>query len=222
MQGVSDSGYGDFEFERRFFVRDVPRELLDEPAPVLIVQSYFMAEQGYALRMRVQSSSARVELDGTEDELALLDELGSEFDFCALTVKGPMIEGTRYEAEREIDLSVGLEMIKLAGSRIIKNRYAIWLGGDGWVVDVFGGLNRPLIIAECERGSPVTDLHIPAFCVTEVTDDRRFANDGLSRAPFSTWKAEFDAELAANGPHFLTGLGQNFFDAARVPNQGHG
>ena len=36
---MSDSGYGDFEFERRFFVRDMPRELLAEPAPVLIVQS---------------------------------------------------------------------------------------------------------------------------------------------------------------------------------------
>lgn len=217
---MSDSGHGDFEFERRFFIRDMPRELLDEPAPVLIVQSYFMAEQGYALRMRVQSSSARVELDGSENELALLDELAGEFDFCALTVKGPMIEGTRYEAEREIDLSVGLEMIKLAGSRIIKNRYAIWLGADGWVVDVFGGLNRPLIIAECERGGPVTDLHIPAFCVTEVTDDHRFANDGLSHAPFSTWKAAFDVELAATGPHFLEGLGHNYFDSERTPHGG--
>ena len=179
-----------------------------------------MAEQGYALRMRVQSSSARVELDGSEDELGLLAELADEFDFCALTVKGPMIEGTRYEAEREIDLAVGLEMIRLAGARIIKNRYAIWLGGDGWVVDLFGGRNRPLIIAECERGGPVTDLHIPAFCVTEVTADRRFANDGLSGAPFSTWNAAFDAELASSGPQFLQGLGQNHFDAGPVPRDG--
>jgi hypothetical protein len=37
---VSDSGYGDFEFERRFVARDVPRELLEENPPTLIVQSY--------------------------------------------------------------------------------------------------------------------------------------------------------------------------------------
>jgi len=217
---VSDSGYGDFEFERRFFVREVPDELFAEPAPVLIVQSYFVAEQGYALRMRVQSSSARVVLDGTEDVPALLDELASEFDFCSLTAKGPMVEGTRYEAEREIELTVGLEMIKLAGSRIIKNRYSIWLGSDGWVVDVFGGRDRPLVIAECERGSPVTNLRIPAFCVSEVTDDPRFANDGLARAPFSTWAADFDAELAAQGPRFLTGLGHNRFAPGREPRPG--
>jgi CYTH domain-containing protein len=212
---VSDSGYGDFEFERRFFVRDVPLELLSEPAPVLIVQSYFVAAQGYALRMRVQSSSARVALDGNEDIPALLDELAGEFDFCALTVKGPMVEGTRYEAEREIDLSVRLESVRLAGSRIIKTRYAIWLNDDGWVVDVFGGLNRPLVIAECERGGPVTDLRIPAFCLSEVTDDARFANDGLANAPFSTWAADFDRELATDGPRFLTGLGQNRFEPRR-------
>jgi adenylate cyclase len=173
---MSDCGFGDFEFERRFFVESPPEALLFEPDPALIVQSYFLAAQGYALRIRVQSASVLLPLDGTESEVEVLNDFAAEFDFCAVTVKGPMNGGTRYEAEREIDVSVGLDMIRLGGERIIKNRYALWLGGDGWVIDVFGGLNRPLIIAECERGGPVTDLTIPSFCVTEVTDDRRFSN----------------------------------------------
>lgn len=206
---MSDCGFGDFEFERRFYVDELPPAVLTEPDPVLIVQSYYLAAEGYALRIRVQSSTVLLPLDGTEDELQVLGDLASEFEFCAITVKGPMNGGTRYEAEREIDVNVGLDMIRLGGQRIIKNRYALWLGGDGWVVDVFGGANRPLIVAECERGGPVTDLTIPSFCVTEVTEDRRFSNESLSHAPFGRWSGRFTEELAAEGPRFLQGFGHN-------------
>ena len=192
---MSDTGYGDFEFERRFFVRTPPMELLAEPEPVLIVQSYFLAQDGYALRLRVQADGLRLPLGPEADPLAVLEEARDAFEFCAVTLKGPMNVGTRYEAEREIDVTVGIEMIRRGGHRIVKNRYAVWLGADGWVVDVFGGENAPLVVAECERSGPVTDLQIPAFCVTELTDDARFANDGLARAPYSGWAADFEAEL---------------------------
>jgi adenylate cyclase len=120
-----------------------------------------------------------------------------------------MIGGTRYEAEREIDVSVGVEMIRRGGARIVKTRYSAWLGADGWVIDVFGGANHPLVIAECERSGPVTDLQIPAFCTTEVTDDRRFSNDSLSRVPYSTWAGEYARELVTSGPRFLQDFGRN-------------
>lgn len=206
---MSDTGYGDFEFERRFFVRDLPVELLAEPDPVLIVQSYYLAQDGYALRLRVQAPGLRLPLGPETDPLAVLDEAADRFEFCAVTLKGPMNVGTRYEAEREIDVTVGLEMIRRGGQRIVKNRYAVWLGVDGWVVDVFGGANSPLVIAECERAGPVTDLQIPAFCVTELTDDARFANDGLAGKPYRSWAADFERELATVGPRFLTGFGHN-------------
>lgn len=206
---MSDCGYGDFEFERRFFVDSLPPAALTEPDPMLIIQSYYLAAQGYAMRLRVQSSTVLLPLDGAEDDLAILADYASEFEFCAVTIKGPMNGGTRYEAEREIDVSVGLDMIRLGGARIIKNRYAMWLDGDGWVVDVFGGSNRPLIIAECERSGPVTDLTIPSFCVTEVTEDRRFSNESLSQNPYGTWAADYAAELADQGPRFLQGFGRN-------------
>ncbi|MBF0721710.1 CYTH domain-containing protein [Sanguibacter inulinus] len=210
---MSDCGFGDFEFERRFFVDGLPPAVLTEPDPELIVQSYYLAAEGYAMRMRVQSSTVLLPLDGTEDELQVLGDFASEFEFCAITVKGPMNGGTRYEAEREIDVNVGLDMIRLGGKRIIKNRYALWLGGDGWVVDVFGGANRPLIVAECERGGPVTDLSIPSFCVTEVTDDRRFSNESLSHTPFGGWADAFERELATDGPKFLQGFGHNTLES---------
>ena len=84
----------------------------------------------------------------------------------------------------------------------------MWLGDDGWVVDVFAGGNAPLVVAEVERGGPVTDLVVPSFCVTEVTDDPRFANDALARAPYGTWGDAYVAELERTGPRFLSGLGR--------------
>lgn len=203
---MSDTGYGDFEFERRFWVRDLPVDLLDE-SPAIIVQSYYLADEGYALRVRVQTPGAPA-LDPTLTPLQALEEYEGRFDFCAVTVKGPMNSGTRYEAERELDVAVGLQLVRRGGQRVAKSRHSVWLGDDGWVVDVFAGSNAPLVVAEVERGGPVTDLVVPSFCVTEVTDDPRFANDALARTPYGAWAQAYEAELASTGPHFLTGLGR--------------
>ncbi len=204
---MTDGGYGDFEFERRFWVRELPDRLKD--APCLIVQSYFLADEGYALRLRVTAHGIDAPLDADTDAVEMLARYRDDIDLCTLTAKGPMIGGTRYEAEREIDPHMGVEMIRRGGGRIVKTRYSVWLGHDGWVVDVFGGANHPLIVAECERSGPVTDLEIPGFCLTEVTEDYRFANDSLAHRPFNGWAADAEAELAANGGRFLQGFGPN-------------
>ena len=204
---MSDTGYGDFEFERRFWVRDLPVDLLDE-SPTIIVQSYYLADEGYALRVRVQTSGGAPALDPSRTPLEVLDEYADRFDFCQVTVKSPMNAGTRYEAERELDVAVGMELVRRGGQRVAKTRHSVWLGDDGWVVDVFAGANAPLVVAEVERGGPVTDLVVPDFCVTEVTDDARFGNDALARTPYGAWAADYERELAAAGPSFLAGLGR--------------
>ncbi len=204
---MSDTGYGDFEFERRFWVRDLPVDLLDE-SPTIIVQSYFLADEGFALRVRVQTSGGAPAVDPARSPLEVLDEHADRFDFCAVTVKGPMNSGTRYEAERELDVAVGMELVRRGGQRVAKTRHSVWLGDDGWVVDVFAGANAPLVVAEVERGGPVTDLVVPEFCVTEVTDDPRFGNDALARTPYGAWAAGYERELATTGPRFLPGLGR--------------
>lgn len=205
---MSEQGYGDFEFERRFVARNVPATLL-ETNPTLIVQSYLLSDEGWAVRIRAQAPGVAATLDPAADELALLEAHVDAVDFGAVTVKGPMNAGTRYEAEREIDPTVAVELVRRGGGRVAKLRHAVWLGEDGWVIDVFAGRNAPLVVAEVERGGPVTDLAIPDFAVTEVTVDPRFANDALARSPFSAWADTFAAELAAQGPTFLTELGTN-------------
>lgn len=205
---MSEQGYGDFEFERRFVAKDVPANLL-EANPTLIVQSYLLSDEGWAVRIRAQAPGVPATLDPAADELALLEAHVDAVDFGAVTVKGPMNAGTRYEAERELDPTVAVELVRRGGGRVAKLRHAVWLGEDGWVIDVFTGRNAPLVVAEVERGGPVTDLAIPAFAVTEVTVDPRFANDALARNPFSAWADDFAAELSTTGPAFLTELGTN-------------
>lgn len=203
-----DEERDDFEFERRFFCRTLPEGLLDD-APTLIVQSYYVHEDNYALRVRLQEEKSRVAMDARTDALHVLLEEGRSFNAAFMTAKGPSVGGTRYEAERAIDPGIAQELVLRGGSRIVKNRYGVWMDEDWWNIDLFGGVNAPLVVAEVERTGPVTNLTIPDFCITEITDDARFSNDGLAQRPFSEWAEAFDAELADGGSHFLTNFGIN-------------
>ncbi|GAA1709590.1 hypothetical protein GCM10009809_02420 [Isoptericola hypogeus] len=206
-EDTTDATYADFEFERRFLVRELPDALRD--APALIVQSYFLSDGGYALRVRVQATGVEPRLAPDSDAREVLELYRGQVDFAAVTVKGPSVGGTRYEAERQLDPLVGVELVRRGGAQVLKTRYAVWLGADGWSVDVFGGTNHPLIVAECERSGPVTDLQIPDFCVTELTDDRRFSNESLAVDPYRGWAASYAQELNAQGPKFRDDFGGN-------------
>lgn len=197
----------DFEFDRRFFCREIP-DVYDD-TPTLIVQSYYVHADNYALRVRLVSRKTRIVMSADTDAHEVLDQHRDEFDEASVAIKGPSVGGTRYEASRPIDANIAAELIKRGGEIIIKNRFAAWIGEDGWDIDVFGGANAPLIIAEAKRSRPVTNLVIPDFCVTEITDQARFSNDGLAGRPFSTWSADFEHELAQTGPHFEQIYGHN-------------
>ncbi len=187
----------DFEFERRFYVETLPTQLLHGSRPDVIVQTYFLAAEGYGLRVRLQATQPDKQLDLSLDGKQAIEEFLPYFDLCMLTVKGPAVAGTRYEAERELDVAVGAQMSTLGGTTLAKNRWGVWLDEDGWVIDQFAGANRPLIVAECERLSPVMDLRIPSFCVREITDDTRFSNDELVNDPFGRWAQEYQRGLHA-------------------------
>ncbi|MBP3085989.1 hypothetical protein [Mycolicibacterium fortuitum] len=207
---MSESGFGDFEFERKFFVRELPAVAASDPAPALIVQAYLFAADGYAVRVRVQGP-APAELGTTAAELA--DALGDE-SIGTMTAKGPAVGGTRYEAERELDPLVAAQIVRRSEFVVAKVRYSMWLGEDGWIIDQFLGRNAPLLLSEVERGGPVVDLAIPSFCVSEVSEDDRFRNEHLAHHPFSTWAGVYRGELDRRGPTFLDTLGRNQFEGS--------
>jgi CYTH domain-containing protein len=209
---IHDNLVNDFEFERRFFCSSFPTDFRENSSKALYLQSYLLADEGYNIRIRTTANDIDVNFNSTHDWRTILEQNYSKFDFAFITCKAPTLGGSRYEAEREIDSQVAVEYIlRSKVTPIIKNRYSIWIGDDGWVIDDFGGDNLGLIIAECERNEPVTDLSIPKFITTEVTDDYRFSNDNLSIKPFSEFKADFEGELAAIGPKFSTMFGDNSF-----------
>ncbi|OBG89297.1 hypothetical protein A5733_00145 [Mycobacterium sp. NS-7484] len=205
---MSESGFGDFEFERKFFVRELPAAAASDPTPALIVQAYLFAADGYAVRVRVQGP-APAELDATAAEL--VEALGEE-SLGTMTAKGPAVGGTRYEAERELDPLVAAQIVGRSEHVVAKVRYSMWLGEDGWIIDQFLGRNAPLLLSEVERGGPVVDLAIPSFCVSEVSEDDRFRNEYLAHKPFGTWADEYLRELDRRGPSFVNTLGQNQFE----------
>lgn len=195
----------DFEYERRFFCRELPAEYDDGDAPTLIIQSYYVHADNYALRVRLVSRKVHVDMTPDVNPVAVLDEYRDRFSEAYVTVKGPSVGGTRYEVEREIDTRIAAELIKRGGSVIIKNRYSVWIEEDGWSVDVFGGPNAPLIVAEAERSGPVTNLTIPKFCITEITDQARFNNDGLANRPFCKWADDFSWRWRGQGSSSISG-----------------
>ncbi len=199
------SEQGDFEFERTFFVGGLPEAAALDPAPTLIVQAYLFAEDGYAVRVRLQGTAPAERGGGPA---ALVDALGDTAT-GTMTAKGPAVSGTRYEAERELDALVAGQIVRRAQHVVAKVRYSMWLGEDGWVVDEFLGANAPLVLAEVERGGPVVDLAIPDFCVTEVSEDERFRNEYLAHVSFGAWSQEYARELALLGPRFVHSLGEN-------------
>jgi CYTH domain-containing protein len=203
-----------YEFERRFFCREIPDKYDDGLPPSLIIQNYYLSSDGYAIRVRLQADDTRITMSQQTDGIELLNNYSDNFDVAILTVKGPPAGGTRYESEMMLDPMIGKELIRRGGKPIVKNRYSVWVGTDGWVIDAFSGANYGLIIAEIERTGPVTDLHIPEFCEYEVTDDMRFSNDSLVNTPYSAFAKEFlgHVDAVSNQPQlrFSTQFGTNF------------
>lgn len=202
------SEFGDFEYERKFLVRDMPAVAASDPSPALIAQAYLFAADGYAVRVRLQGP-APTDLDA--GPAALVEALGDDA-IGTMTAKGPAAGGTRYEAERDLDPLVAGQIVSRADHVVLKVRSSVWLGEDGWVIDRFLGGNAPLVLAEVERDSPVVDLVIPSFCTTEVSEDDRFRNEHLAFHPFSGWAGDYARELGLLGPRFVDTLGRNVFE----------
>lgn len=104
-----------------------------------------------------------------------------------LTVKGPQQGITRPEWEYEIPVLDALEMLDLCTLKVEKTRYEVEHAGHLWEVDVFEGVNKGLIVAEIELSSENETFERPSWLGAEVSDDPRYLNTNLAKAPFSTW-----------------------------------
>ena len=77
----------DFEYTRRFFCRAMPTELDDGDNPTLIVQSYYVHEGGYALRVRLKTRSVRLDMSPDVQPLQILERYRDDFRSGSISVK---------------------------------------------------------------------------------------------------------------------------------------
>ena len=150
------------EIERKFLVRD--RAFLDDVAGVTYRQGYLSTDPDRTVRIRRAGEHGYV------------------------TVKGRSHGATRAEFEYEIPVADADAMLALCIPPVIeKIRHRVEHAGRTWEVDVFGGANEGLVVAEVELPSEDAVVDVPDWIGDEVTDDPRYFNANLIAHPFRDW-----------------------------------
>ena len=105
---------------------------------------------------------------------------------AALTVKGVSVGASRLEFEYEIPVDDANQLLDLCENPLIeKTRYRIEHGGLIWEVDEFHGVNKGLVIAECELEAEDQEIDKPNWIGDEVTGDPRYLNSNLVARTFT-------------------------------------
>jgi adenylate cyclase len=152
------------EIERKFLVRDGSWREAAEGVPY---------RQGFL--STVPERTVRVRVAGSQG---------------TMTVKGKTIGARREEFEYEIPAADAERMLDALCERplIEKVRYRLPVGRHVWEIDVFGGDNAGLVVAEIELGAEDEPFEKPAWLGEEVTDDPRYFNANLVARPYRDWE----------------------------------
>lgn len=152
------------EIERKFLVDFSKLEGTESKNFKTIVQGYISTSSDTTVRVRLA--------------------LGKGY----ITVKGKTEGITRSEYEYEIPYTDAEEMIQqFCADTISKVRYEIDYKGHTLEVDIFGGSNNGLIVAEIELTHEMEEFEIPEWCIIDVTDDHRYSNSNLVKNPYCNW-----------------------------------
>jgi len=115
----------------------------------------------------------------------------SDKDYGSLVIKTTLIGTHRTEWHiLHTPAKETLELMALSPHRVAKNCYLIKVDGVEWKVDFFTNENAGLVIAEVEFAdsesmTAFTNSHkLPHWVRREVTDEPRYYNSNLARAPW--------------------------------------
>ena len=114
--------------------------------------------------------------------------------FLTIKGKGNKSGTTRFEWEKEIDLSEAKDLLKLCEPTIIdKTRYIVPVNDALFFeVDEFHKENKGLLIAEIELPTEGTKFDKPKWLGKEVTGINKYYNSMLSKNPFSQWENKIE------------------------------
>jgi adenylate cyclase len=114
-----------------------------------------------------------------------------EGDVGTLTIKGKTTGVTRAEYEYPIPAADAAALLALCERPLIeKVRHPVQHEGKTWEIDVFGGDNEGLVLAELELASEDEPFAVPPWATEEVSRDPRYYNSNLARAPYRSWRAD--------------------------------
>lgn len=111
-------------------------------------------------------------------------------DAAWLTIKGPPEGLVRTEFEYPIPVTDATILLDTLCEQplIDKVRHAVVYAGHTWEIDEFQGENAGLLIAEVELDHADEPVELPPWVGVEVTDDPRYQNANLVRAPYTRWR----------------------------------
>ncbi len=152
------------EIEKKFLLNRIPSEFMING--INMAQGYMLNQKQKVVRVRIAGDQA------------------------FLTIKGETVNAARKEYEYPIPISDAQEMLELFCDKpfVEKIRYIISYKGFNWEVDQFLGTNSGLIVAEIELDDSDQIFEKPDWIGIEVTNDSRYYNSNLIKAPYSTWK----------------------------------
>jgi len=152
------------EIERRFLVTDC-RWYGHCVSCTPIRQGYLPSVNGATVRVRVAG------------------------DHAWLTVKSRLSALVREEMETELPLRMAEDLLRerCIGSIVEKLRYEVPHAGMIWEVDIFGGTNSGLALAEIELDHAEQAIDLPDWVGREITEDRHYGNSRLAQRPFCLW-----------------------------------
>lgn len=152
------------EIERKYLVRDDSwRAQADQG--VFYSQGYLSSDPKRSVRVRIAGEQAW------------------------LNIKSAVSPLRRLEFEYPIPAVDARELLHSAcpTAPVEKIRYHVEHRGHVWEVDVFEGANAGLVVAELELTDEQEAFARPAWLGEEVSDDPRYYNMNLTRAPYTQW-----------------------------------
>ena len=154
------------EIERKFLVKNDAFKKVSFQQKI-IKQGYLNSDKNRTVRIRISYHQGFITVKGVSNAYG----------------------ATRFEWEKEIDVTEATEMLSLCETTIIdKNRFMVESGKHIFEIDEFYGDNQGLIIAEIELNSENETFEKPTWLGAEVTGNAKYYNSYLSKFPFSTWR----------------------------------
>ncbi len=153
------------EIERKFLVRDERwRRQADQGTEIR--QGYLAGSEKGSIRIRVAGGKA------------------------FLNIKSATLGVRRLEYDYPIPVPEAVEMLERLCEKplIEKIRYRVPYGGHIWEIDVFGGANEGLVVAEIELEEEGEEFSLPEWVGEEVSHDPRYYNTCLVSYPYREWR----------------------------------